>query len=747
MNGHFDGARSIALGLGSLVCAALALASLPSALPRPRVAPVVAPQARVDDMIGFIFDDHSWNLAPQNVQRFAAMGGRIARIPFHWGDLERVNNSWDWSEMDSAVDTFVSSGVRVFGILGNPPVTPSWIDRNRFRTVDALPYLAEWRDYVRKVVTRYKDDVKVWEIGNEQFTTLQQMVPFDQYAAFLQASYQEAKAIDPTCTVLMGAIRHQNDRGQIAQYILQPGARDYTDGINFHTLYLGPGQPEDYGYEPAIAALESFALQNGMNTDLYLTESAWASLNTNGESNDSTYVSEPLQAAYSVRTVIIALAHPTMRSVVNAWLVNDSPNYLWPPTFWYWSDTGFIREDGSEKPAYLATRFLHQTLSGADFVSRPSVVGNVQRFDFERADDHVAVFWTTTISEAATYVGLGTSRQPEFFDQVGARLPTPVPVNGNYVFTVTRTPVYVIDSKDPVASDRDPAAVTLTFGDGTTTGLRQVVGPSPQVTNGALRLAGTLSTPSYQFSVPGVVYRDTQELALRVQSMPEDSYVGFLVRMATETSAPWAIGLQTLVSLHRAPSTGKAEVVVSRRDASQTSIVSTWGPQLATDLSQQRARFLVRVEGDRVRAWVNGELGIDLTGIADPAAGGYSGIYTNVDASFPGEIAIAYLALREGDRSVDVMRENDGKVYVSLLRKDLSSTFQSNRFTYFERAPGQPFAYYGASGWLTSVVTPVGTWEVLDPDLMIAEILPLGSAAGLEVGVYYDGSVDAEILP
>jgi len=342
--------------LGSAVLLAIPLSSSLCAAPGP---------TGVEDMIGFIFDHHSWNVTSQDIQRFAQMGGHIARIPFRWEELEPGNDNWNWAWMDSAVALFAANGVRVFGILGNPPVTPSWINRTKFRTQDALPYLDEWLDYVRQVVTRYQDDVDVWEIGNEQFTATQQMVPFNQYATFLRASYQEAKTIDPTCTVLMGAIRHQNDIWQIQRYIVQPGAGAYTDGINFHTLYVGPGQPEDYGYEPVIMALENFAIQNGMNTDLHLTESAWASLNTNGESNDYNYVSEPLQAAYSVRTVIIGLAHPMMKSAVHAWVVNDTPNAWWPSFWWYWSDTGFIREDGTEKPAWFATRFLHQTLSGA----------------------------------------------------------------------------------------------------------------------------------------------------------------------------------------------------------------------------------------------------------------------------------------------------------------------------------------------------------------------------------------------
>ena len=131
--------------------------------------------------------------------------------------------------------------LEVIGILGNGPVAPSWA--TGFRRVDALPYLADWVEYVHNAVERYRDDIHVWEIGNEPFTQHAQMVPFDQYATFLRASYRTAKSIDPGCTVIHGGVRYQDDTGKVVQYILAPGAARYTDGLNFHTLYRTATSP------------------------------------------------------------------------------------------------------------------------------------------------------------------------------------------------------------------------------------------------------------------------------------------------------------------------------------------------------------------------------------------------------------------------------------------------------------------------------------------------------------------------
>jgi GH35 family endo-1,4-beta-xylanase len=702
-------------------------------------------------MIGFIFDDHAWNVAPENVRRFAEMGGRIARIPFRWEELETRDGFWSWGKMDAAVDAFRANGIRVFGILGNPPVTPRWIDRERFRTRDALPELGHWLDYVRKVVRRYRDDVKVWEIGNEPFTDVQQMVPFHQYATFLRLSYLEAKAIDPACTVLMGAIRHQDDLDQIRRFIVEPGAKDYTDGINFHTLYVGSRQPEDYGYERALVALEDFAVQNEMRTELHLTESAWASMNIDGQEDGRDYVSEPLQAAYSVRTVVIGLAHPMLRSMVNAWVVNDSPQAWWPESWWYWSDTGFIREDGSEKPAYHAMRFLHRVLSGASYAGRPAVAEPLQAFEFERADAWVRVYWTTGSRDPVTYVPRSPRQVPQFFDQLGELAPSSLEADGSYAFSVTRTPVYVVESKAPVSRYHDRAALTVTFNDGTTGPLRQFHGPAGAVGNGTLRLPGpsAASAPSAQFTVPGVLYGDALSLALGVRpGMPEDSHVGFLVRAARETASPWENGPQALVSLRRLQGSGRAAVVVARYDPGQGGIVTTFGPALATDPGRRPALFLVRVEQDRVRAWVNGELGIDLSGLATPARGGYCGLYGHVDPSSPGDITLDHLAIRAGDRSTDVSVERDGRVYVSVLQKNVVEGFVPSQFGYLEHPSSGGFTAYGSTAWLFWIASPIATWEAFESDFVIAEIDPVNDSAGLELGAWYGPrTFEAEILP
>jgi len=409
--------------------------SLPSALAFPNDGPTHDLSSnRVDSMIGFIFEPHhAANVSVENFQRFKDMGGRVVRIPLRWSDVESVQGSWTFSGLDVVIARARALELEVIGIIGNGPVAPSWA--TGFRNVDALPYISEWMQYVHNVVDRYQEDVHLWEIGNEPFTSHGQMVPFGQYAHFLRASYRMAKAVDPGCTVIHGGVRYQDDTWKVVNYILAPGAGKFTDGLNFHTLYRSSAQPEDRNFADALDAWSDLANQWDVRPDLYLTESAWASSPGDGAPPWG-YVSEDIHAAYSVRTLIIGLTNEHLKVVVNAWLIND--NHLWG----YWDDTGYIREDGTEKAAYFATRFAHKTLSGLRFEDDSSRPG-VERYVFRGQAKQVSVLWTTN---AATHTisWIGRSPEPRFFDQLGGEL-FPDIAGGRYVLTLDRRPIYIVE--------------------------------------------------------------------------------------------------------------------------------------------------------------------------------------------------------------------------------------------------------------------------------------------------------------
>lgn len=97
----------------------------------------------------------------------------------------------------------------------------------------------EWRRYVRATVQRYHHRLKYWEIWNEQDGGFWKPKPdAAQYVTLLKIAYEEIKAIDPTCQVVIGGLVSWN--APFLQDMYKAGAKGYFDILAVHPYQWGP---------------------------------------------------------------------------------------------------------------------------------------------------------------------------------------------------------------------------------------------------------------------------------------------------------------------------------------------------------------------------------------------------------------------------------------------------------------------------------------------------------------------------
>lgn len=73
------------------------------------------------------------------------------------------------------------------------------------------PYEDNWKNFIRTVVSRYKNQVKVWEVWNEPDSPDYLILNNPQtYIPILETAFREIKQIDPTATVLVGGLSWPN---------------------------------------------------------------------------------------------------------------------------------------------------------------------------------------------------------------------------------------------------------------------------------------------------------------------------------------------------------------------------------------------------------------------------------------------------------------------------------------------------------------------------------------------------------
>jgi hypothetical protein len=213
------------------------------------------------------------------------------RAEIMFGDVATPDGGWDWTFADKAVDVYKKRPISAFCLLlGNAPGRkgPPRTDEER----------RLYADYVFRIVTRYKDTIKAWEIWNEpNIGNFWDNPSPAEYAALLKAAYAAAKKADPTCTVIACSTSGA-DTSFIRETMAQ-GGWDACDAVSIHP-YSMAGSPTAQGLPEILRSACQAVTHNGVTKPLWITEIGWTT--------DTTRQSELAQAEYAVQTYTISLA-------------------------------------------------------------------------------------------------------------------------------------------------------------------------------------------------------------------------------------------------------------------------------------------------------------------------------------------------------------------------------------------------------------------------------------------------------
>ncbi|MDD3800324.1 MAG: endo-1,4-beta-xylanase [Novosphingobium sp.] len=123
-----------------------------------------------------------------------------------WGQVEQSNNQFWWNGLDAAVGNGNMAHANSMIVLGS---TPTWAASNKkqgtypYKGAASMPKkMADWKDWVTAVATRYKGSVGAYQIWNEANLTNYWAGTPKQMADLTKAAYQIIKSIDPSAAVV-----------------------------------------------------------------------------------------------------------------------------------------------------------------------------------------------------------------------------------------------------------------------------------------------------------------------------------------------------------------------------------------------------------------------------------------------------------------------------------------------------------------------------------------------------------------
>lgn len=188
-------------------------------------------------VLEFLHWNHDWNNykyptradIEKSVKLMKEAGVGIVRVDFGWGDIEPEEGKFDFKKYDTIVDVVTKNGIQILGILD---YTVWWASCNgAWNTPPKDNKL--FVNYAVKVVSRYKDKVKYWELWNEpdSSTYWSEQDGLKGYCVLLKEVYTALKKADPGCKVLNGGFAQGNIS---VNRLYDNGAKDYFDILNIH---------------------------------------------------------------------------------------------------------------------------------------------------------------------------------------------------------------------------------------------------------------------------------------------------------------------------------------------------------------------------------------------------------------------------------------------------------------------------------------------------------------------------------
>jgi GH35 family endo-1,4-beta-xylanase len=274
-----------------------------------------------------------------------------ATLPFYWGRFEPVEGKPDTERLRRTAEWFVERGVE---LKGHPlmwhTVQPDWLLGRPLDEVERLQ-----RARIRREVTDFRGLVDTWDAINEVVI----MPVFDNgdnaitplarakgRLETIRLAFEEARAANPDVRLLLNDFDMSTAYECLIEGVLEAGIEVDVLGLQSH-MHQGY-----WGEEKTLRTLEWFS-RYGL--PIHFTETTLMSgevmppeiedLNDfQPESWPSTPEGEERQADEAVRHYRTLLSHPQVE-VATYWGLTDDGMWLGAPG-------GFVRADGTPKPAY-----------------------------------------------------------------------------------------------------------------------------------------------------------------------------------------------------------------------------------------------------------------------------------------------------------------------------------------------------------------------------------------------------------
>jgi hypothetical protein len=235
-----------------------------------------------------------------DIERMGQGNVGSVRLLFNWPSIEPSDDQFNWTAIDSYIGGLAAAGIRPFPFLWG---TPGFVSPDNLELpVGSAADQAQWREFVREAVNRYRPGgeywtnpalfaaqhpganrmpVETWQVWNEQNAPKHVDKPDPSgYAKLLDISHSAITGEDPNAEVVLGGMfgKPTGKGGLKAWSFLKrlyksAGVKGDFDGVSLH-----PYSPTIGGIKSQVNKIRKvLKKKKDKGADLWVTEIGWGS--------------------------------------------------------------------------------------------------------------------------------------------------------------------------------------------------------------------------------------------------------------------------------------------------------------------------------------------------------------------------------------------------------------------------------------------------------------------------------------
>lgn len=288
------------------------------------------------------------------------LGIRRARLQSGWARTEKRKGVYDFGWMDAVVSNLVAIGVEPWISLsyGNPLYAAACDGEQDYTGQKMNPLhseegLSAWKAYVRTIVSRYRDRVRVWEVWNEPDVRFFFKVPdgaswAEEYVRLLKETSETIRSVQPEARICAQTASGPDGREALSADLFKRGAGKYADIYAFHAYRA---LPEGFSQQERDAFYGAVRRQ-APHIRFWRGEAGLSSQKSGRGALCELPLSEDMQARWIGRHLVRDLADPEI-DFTSYFHLFDFDHYTHEVTYHY----GVLRDkDYSRKPSFDVLR-------------------------------------------------------------------------------------------------------------------------------------------------------------------------------------------------------------------------------------------------------------------------------------------------------------------------------------------------------------------------------------------------------